>query len=112
MHPAVLSLAQELVRQVNQRLRHFDESMGSQAARANWLAGQANALEVEACRFALRSMLRSEFAALCMGIGNALDGATAMSDCGQPVFLADRSGELIREGVSTGLVEYFDENLF
>lgn len=112
MHPSVEMLAQELARQVNEQLRRFDESMASQAARANWLAGQASVLEVGECRVALRSMLRSELASLCIGIGNALDGATGLSDFGQPLFLADRSGGLIREGISSGIADYFDDHVF
>lgn len=111
MHPIILQLAQECVREIEAQLHRFDESMTSQAGRANWLGAHARILEEESCRETMRSMLRAELEAICVGIGTALDGATAMSDRGREVFLAGRDGELVEEGIGAGLGEYFEERL-
>lgn len=105
------ALGAEMQRLIEQQLARFDASVSSAAARSNWLGPKASALIDPACRQSLRSMLKAELAHLCLGLSAALDGATAMSDGGQPVFLTDRSGRRVQP-LHGELTAFFEDGLF
>lgn len=102
----------EMTRLIQHQLDRFDQEIGSPSVQSNWLGPQRAALSDPACREALRSMLKARLADLCLGFAAALDGATEMSDGGQPLFLADTAGNVYSGTLVSELTDHFDQHLF
>lgn len=102
----------EMKRLIDECVHSFRDECASQAGRANWLGPAHSDLLQRPVRDSMEAMLRSRLADLCLGVASALDGATAMSASGQPVYLCDRTGKRIPSDLMSGMTTYFDEHLW
>lgn len=106
------ALFDEMRRLIEAQLAEFDDSLSSSAARSNWLGPRGDCLKEAPCREALRSMLKTRLASICLDLAAAFDGASAMSDHGQPLYLTDAAGQRLSSDLCLDLTGYFEDHLY